>query len=379
MNRLPIHKLLVLTSLSILLASCFGPKSKIKGSLSGADWNKVYLYSVGSRDQVLDSAEVINGKFEINTELIKSQLCMIGYDRSFANVFVVNAPMEVQLFLEEKELKAEVSGSPEHTAYYKYRERLSKSDESKKEQECSQKIKEANAAKNESLSDSLREEYSRLNAAYWKFANAESDKLMEEYRDSPLGLFLYYRRHVYFQKFYTQAKIDSVRSEYLSFGPRALNSALPEIIENYLAPFEKVVVGKPAPGISGNDVSGNPQKLSDFQGKYVLVDFWASWCYWCRLETPTLIKAHEMFDEDQFVILGVSFDMDHEKWKAAIEEDESHWNQIVVSLDERKRINKEYSFTGIPHIMLVGPDGTVLARELRGEKIIEAIKEHLKS
>ena len=110
------------------------------------------------------------------------------------------------------------------------------------------------------------------------------------------------------------------------------------------------------------------------KGKYVLVDFWASWCGPCRAEMPNLRSVYEKYHGDDFDMLSVAVWDQPEATKVAAEEEGIVWNQIINA----QHIPTElYGIEGIPHIILFGPDGTILKRNLRGEKIGEAVKEAL--
>lgn len=122
---------------------------------------------------------------------------------------------------------------------------------------------------------------------------------------------------------------------------------------------------------------GKTQKLSDFVGKgqYVLVDCWASWCGPCRQEIPNLINVYNKYKNKNFNVLGVTVSDRVDDTKRAIEELGINYPQIM---GEQNTSGAEvYGIMGIPHIILFGPDGTILARDLRGEMIEAAVKQHL--
>ncbi len=140
----------------------------------------------------------------------------------------------------------------------------------------------------------------------------------------------------------------------------------------------KPIVGSQAPDFSMADASGKLIALSSLKGKYVLVDFWASWCAPCRGENPNVVANYNKFKNKNFTVLGVSLDEDKTKWQDAIKKDNltwTHvsdlkgWNSISVSL---------YGFDGIPYNVLIDPTGKIIATELRGEALGKKLGEVLK-
>ncbi|RXQ90976.1 AhpC/TSA family protein [Ancylomarina salipaludis] len=369
---------LVLPFVFICFYSCNKKSPCIEGTISGENWEKIYLYSE-SRKEPLDSAVVRDDRFKIDTKNLKSQICYIGRDRNTVPLFIVPAPIKASLDITNGKISMEVSGSPEHVMFEEFNKGLRESKELKDLKFCEEKIKKAKQNSNDSLRDQLNKECRSLSDKYWQMVNRKTEQLIEKNQNSPFGLYLFYKRFVYFKNFYTQEKIDEIRHNYKSLGAKALVSLWSEKIEQTLTRFENSVVGRMAPDFSGTDTLGITKRLSDFKGKYVLVDFWASWCYWCRLETPYFKKAIDLFDKDQLAVVGVSFDSKENSWKQAIEEDGSHWNQLLVSQEEMSQIKNAYAFSGIPHIILLDPQGKILARELRGEEIINAVQKHIEN
>jgi len=138
-------------------------------------------------------------------------------------------------------------------------------------------------------------------------------------------------------------------------------------------------VGKTAPEISLPDTDGRTVKLSSFRGKYVLVDFWASWCGPCRRENPNVVQAFNQFKNKNFTILGVSLDRPGQKedWIKAIKEDNLTWTHISDLKFWQSEVVPVYQVGSIPFNVLVDPDGKIVAENLRGNALGQKLQELL--
>ncbi len=125
------------------------------------------------------------------------------------------------------------------------------------------------------------------------------------------------------------------------------------------------------------DTAGKPVTLSSFKGKYVLLDFWASWCVPCRAESPNLVRSYRQFKDKNFVILSVSFDSEKNKWMKAIHTDKMDWYHITDFGGFNNAAAKLYNIKAIPDNFLIDPSGKIIARNLMGEDLEKKLKEVL--
>ena len=140
---------------------------------------------------------------------------------------------------------------------------------------------------------------------------------------------------------------------------------------------EQTRAGNPFIDFKGKSVNGEEIALSNYvgKGKYVIVDFWASWCGPCRAEIPNLLAINKEFGGENFEVIGVNVWDNEQKFQESLKSEGINYAQIYVPQTEN--VTELYGIEGIPQIMLIGPDGTILKRDLRGEGIKEAVKEAL--
>lgn len=144
-----------------------------------------------------------------------------------------------------------------------------------------------------------------------------------------------------------------------------------EIMMSMLASLEKRHPGIQYHELTMQDMNGKTVKLSDYvgKGKYVLVDFWASWCGPCRMEMPNVVKAYADFKDKKFEIVGVSFDQKKDAWTTAVKQLGMTWPQMSDLKGWKCAANEVYGVNSIPSNVLIDPQGKIIATDLRGEQL----------
>lgn len=154
-----------------------------------------------------------------------------------------------------------------------------------------------------------------------------------------------------------------------STGGKAFAEILPKL--------KAVALGAVAPEFAEADTAGKMVSLSSFRGKYVLIDFWASWCGPCRHENPNVVKAFNQYKDKNFTVLGVSLDRPNAKqaWLAAIKKDGLNWTQVSDLQFWKSKTADMYGVRAIPQNFLINPDGKIIGKNLRGEDLNEKLAE----
>ncbi len=162
-----------------------------------------------------------------------------------------------------------------------------------------------------------------------------------------------------------------------SLAPR--NNLIVKKIEHSINTDKLTGIGRPALDFTQNDTTGKPVSLKDFRGKYVLVDFWASWCVPCRIENPNVVAAYQQYKNKGLTILGVSFDRPNafDKWVKAIHDDKLSWAHVSDLKFWNNEVGKLYDIRGIPANVLVDPNGIIVGKNLRDDELDKKLEELL--
>jgi peroxiredoxin len=167
--------------------------------------------------------------------------------------------------------------------------------------------------------------------------------------------------------------INIVEKDYLQLDSTIRYSIIGKALAQFITYNKVGTIGTDAIDFAQADTSGKTVSLSSFRGKYVLIDFWASWCGPCRRENPNVVKAFEKFKDKNFTILGVSLDQNKEAWLKAIEKDNLTWTHVSDLQSWSNAVAQLYRVQSIPQNFLIDPNGKIVAKNLTGETLTEEL------
>jgi len=378
----------------LILAWGCQPKKKGAFSVSGTFRNgdklasiegpvsKVYLVEVSSKDQapvVLDSAKLPrgNGSFSVSGLTRGEALYELVFGENIITVPLINdvSDVHVNVDLGKKDDFYEVKGSEASSQLKDLITVFGKKNyEVEKDMAELDSLKGANApdslliAGTNKKNDAIRD----LNIYLKQFLNTNGNGTIS-------GLALSWASRSFTRSEFETSLNDIVRK----FPDNALLAGLKKSYDKQIAAMQNQDgaasswVGKQAPGLSLPDVSGKSISIDSYKGKYLLVDFWASWCGPCRAENPNVVRVYNEFKGKNFAILGVSLDREREAWQEAIRTDHLDWTHVSDLKFWSSKAVDSFKFNGIPFNVLIDPQGKIIAQGLRGDDLENKLKEVL--
>ena len=171
------------------------------------------------------------------------------------------------------------------------------------------------------------------------------------------------------------APVPQLEKQLAALSKSLQNSALGKSLNSSIQVLKNREVGGQAPGFTLKDVHNQPVSLASFRGKYVLLDFWASWCIPCRKENPNVKAAYANFKNKKFTVVSVSIDAPaaRAKWLAAVKEDQLDWTQLCDEPGGSNQAALLYNISAIPQNFLIDPNGKIIAKNLRGEELQKSL------
>jgi peroxiredoxin len=350
-------------------------KFTIKGDVSKVKLPvaKVYLSYYADGKSTTDSSDVVNGKYNFTGSLgdplmaslrVKYQedpnaktIRAVSYNRDIKQLFLENA--KISVVSTDSFANAAIKGSKAHAEFVGWEAMLK--EENKVSGELNKQYNEFYKQKNQPGMDSLDAEFDKLTA----IKNVKNKKYLSENPASPIAMFIF-RQFVGYD-----INADEAEPVFLSLSEKLRSGPAGKEMAEKIEIAKKTGVGRMAMDFTQNDTLGNPVSLSSFKGKYVLIDFWASWCGPCRQENPNVVKAFNNYKEKGFTVLGVSLDQPNakDKWMKAIHDDNLTWTQVSDLKFWGNAVAVQYGIQAIPQNFLIDPQGKIIGKNLRGEAL----------
>ncbi|MCU4177135.1 redoxin domain-containing protein [Carboxylicivirga sp. N1Y90] len=364
-------KKLMLAIVSVAMLVACQPKGyQITGTLEGATGQAILNSIRKGQPVAVDTVDIVNGQFAFSGMVDAPELYLLfieGQQRP-VQFFVENTTITINGNMTDMD-NIEVTGSNLTELFKQFEnERPGKERQTQIQQEYMQ----AQMTQNKDAMQQLGEEMNAImedqKAYYKQFAEANTDNEL----GALLSLGLAQTLDLEALKALVE-KLEVNMKDHVYV--QEMRAAL-EPLETFEKAVEAVKEGAVAPDFTLLTADSTKVTLSSFRGKYVLVDFWASWCGPCRQENPNVVKAYNAYNAKGFEVLSVSVDQDKVAWQKAVKEDGLVWTNVIS--DEATNVPAKYAIQSIPTTFLLDKEGVIIAKNLRGDALEKKLAELLK-
>lgn len=335
----------------------------IKGNIEQAKHGHAKLYS--NINVLMDSVAMTDGKFEMKTKVDIPQYGFLYVNDSQDNVLKI-----VRIFLENREIgvtgvtgvdkKTEVTNAPMHNEAMEYASYLKALDATKKAAAISILINDAFKAGDKIKVNELEKER-------FVFYRELIDKVFtykENASNSPVAAY-------FIQDYAGRLPLEDQIKTAARFSKQLTNSFYLNQLKENIEAEQRVVLGNNAPDFKAQDLSGNTYTKASFAGKYVFLEFSASWCGWCKKEIPYIRTAYHALKDKNIVFITMNMDEKREKWETDVKKENIEWLCISNLEGINSDLAKSYNVHGIPACFVIDPDGKIIKRDIRGNEVME--------
>ena len=371
-----------------LILSIFSCTSKsgtafiVEGTIKSSVAKIIYLEQISGnkeRPLIIDSSQIgKDGSFKINGTANEESLYSLRTDRSelpFAIFINDSKKITIDADLSKKTDVYTVNGSAASEALIAFEKKYVA--QTQLMDQLANKYRNLSATKpNDSLSATAINSLKKTDSVQYektaKDLKEYAKSLLDKSTSSALTMYVLY----FFAPDPNNPKAVEFSSTEMSDIITKASSQFPS--NTALADWKKTLRSNKAPDFTLSDTSGKAVSLSSFKGKYVLLDFWASWCRPCRIENPNVVAAYNQFKNKNFTILSVSLDNNRQAWLKAIRDDGLTWNHVSDLKGWNSEVAAVYRVQGIPYNFLLDPNGNIVAENIRGQELFNALNEYVK-
>jgi peroxiredoxin len=333
--------------------------AKVTGDISGlTEPQLIFYYYIGDSTKT-DSVEVKDGKFTWVAKMSQPQKVMLMFPNRYVQFFAEKGNIKITGSADSLD-KLKITGSKSQEEFDAYNNSLNDitAQESPLYENWGKGNKEEQSALEAKLNDLRMQKRARAN------------QYIASHPKSPVSISLVSDRAAI-------GDYSDVKRIYEKLDKGLQQTAEGKRIAKRLVLLKRSDLGQPMLDFTQNNMEGQPVKFVDFKGKYVLVDFWASWCGPCRAENPNVLKAYNQYKDKNFTVIGISLDDNGDKWKKAVKDDHMPWTELSDLKGWENEVAKYYGIQAIPCTYLIDPHGKIIATYLRGEALHEKLAELL--
>lgn len=338
------------------------------------NYKNTYLYFGHKWDEktFVDSVKVVDGKFKYNGKSPEPNMYWMAFNSATAgqqpNVIFYVDPGKTVINMNVDSLQnLTIVGGQNQKDYEEYK--ITMMMFSMKQQEIVNQYNSARSNNDIATMQAKQSEYEKLTQ---EVKNGMRDFIKNHPKSAVSGFIIYSE---YANPTFSISDVEEVIG---LLDKSVLDTKFGKLAQQRLDNMRGTTIGYKATNFTQNTPEGKPIKLSDYKGKVVLVDFWASWCGPCRAENPNVVAAYNKYKDKGFTVLGVSFDQNKEAWLKAIEKDRLTWDHVSDLKGWGNEVGKIYNISSIPQNLLIDKEGKILDKNLRGAALEEKLQELFK-